>query len=118
METTARVVETDVESVPISPRRSLTVGDTFRVKRNSGPLSRVTRRVTATVPAGQYRALRLYRTGSAKKPRFYCEAVEERSGRTHTLYVHGPNFKSQQLPAVVVRPYALALVSEAKGRRS
>ena len=103
MQSTAPVVEVDVQAVPISPRRFLTVGTHFRVKRNSGPLSRITHRVVANAqPANT--ALRLYVQGCGKKHRFYCEAVEERSGRVHTLYVRGPNFKSTQLPAVIVRP--------------
>jgi hypothetical protein len=102
------MLEIPVEQIRITARRFLKAGDTFRVKRGTGPSAKDGREVSR-IPAGVYLARRLFRC-SAWPARFYCEATDVNSGRVHTIYVHGPRFSSPHFEGVTVRPYGIKLV--------
>lgn len=106
--------EIEVDRVRITARRWLSAGATFRVKRGSGPYAKDGREVTHA-PAGLYVCLKCWRS-PAYPARIYCEAIEERSGRQHSLYLQGPHFPHREFDGVVVRPYRIAIVPPKKVR--
>lgn len=104
-------METAVQELRISPRRKVEAGCTIRLvmSAGSGPYHRRKRRL-ATLPRGTYRVIRLYRP-SRTPARLFAEAVSERCGSCHTIYVAGPTYVSPCNPDVMMRPYRVQVVS-------
>lgn len=104
-------MEIHVDHLQLSPRKLLRPGLRFRVRRGSGPVHRTTGQPCG-VAAGEFRCLRLFRD-SRRPARLYCDALEQSSGRVHTLYLAGPRHKAATTPEVECRPYSIALVATA-----
>lgn len=105
-------MEIVIDALPLSKRNRLAAGAIFRVKRGSGPYL-VGSQTPVGVHPGEYRCLRLF-SYSQRPSRIYCDAVDQKSGRTHTLYLQGPAFRSKANDSIQCRPYDVALVKDSK----
>lgn len=76
-----------LDQFPVSNRRSLRPGTTFKTIRGSGPVHNG----AAVGHFGEFVCVRLYRRG---RRRVYAEAIHRKNGTTHDLYINGPAYTS------------------------
>ena len=103
IENQTNVKLTSVNAYTFGPRKEIRVGTLIRtrISSSSGPVYR------GKEPQGERGVFRILAIQTAGR-RVYVDAVDILNGRTVTLYLAGPNYRSPA-PSTVVKPYKFTI---------